>query len=324
LRIGMNPSYGEYFKGAIDELWVFDRALGPSEISRLRGSGPSSGQPARISEFTWQGMSEDKVGDWGNGRPNGTPDGRFRLTVDLPDRLSITSISLWSATEKGDKAGGQIWHSRNGSYWMLGVFRDGRQLNASHVASLGDFSGSTAFDLYGNSSGWFNPGQAFLVEVETADGRVVSRTLRLPTQTSASAGLSLNRDRYTPGEAIVVNFTAPASYPNDAWIGIIPAQVPHGSEAENDRHDLTYQYLQKRTSGSMTFTAPAAPGNYDLRLHDTDNNGKEVASVSFQVDAAPFDGGRGYTAHMPSAGQAPGADDSLKDVVNQLKGIFGR
>ncbi len=139
--------------------------------------------------------------------------------------------------------------------------------------------------------------------------------------------LRLARDRYAPGDAIVVDFTAPGSYASNAWIGIIPSQVPHGSEAENDRHDLTYQYLQKRTSGSMTFTAPTAPGNYDLRLHDTDNNGKEVASVSFQVGAvAAPDSGRGYTARPPAATQssAPATDDNLKDVVNQLKGIFGR
>jgi hypothetical protein len=458
-------------------------------------------RPARISEFTWQGMNEDKVGDWGNGRPNGTPDGRLRLTLELPDRQAVSSISLWSATEKGDKAGGQVWHSRNGSYWMLGVFRDGRQINASHVASLGEFSGGTAFDLYANSSGWFNPGQSFLVEVETGDGKVARQILRLgaalppapvatggnqrlklvdaiPSTSSdvfrrnqrpdltmhtgswdrtpyfmapprefnldlsrvdraclagdaqgksnwrvdnyllfelfdasgtplgagvvgghegvsqngrrlpelgpvshehaacsvdlkaflpqgrpfrlkvsamdyggvghasdvwllldgqgtsaggaatASASLSLNRDHsgghYAPGEAIVVNFTAPAGYASDAWIGIIPSQVPHGSEAENDRHDLTYQYIQKRASGSMSFIAPAAPGNYDLRMHDSDNNGKEVASVSFQVGTVPNAGGRGYTAGRPSAGPAPGADDSLNDVMKQLKGLFGR
>lgn len=147
------------------------------------------------------------------------------------------------------------------------------------------------------------------------------------SEPSGKAGsLSLTRDRYSPGEAIVVDFTAPSSYASNAWIGIIPSHVPHGSEAENDRHDLTYQYLQKRTSGSLTFSAPTAPGNYDLRLHDTDNNGKEVASVSFQIGSASPDSGRAYTAQTPAAAPsgAPATDDSLKDVVNQLKGMFGR
>ncbi len=148
-----------------------------------------------------------------------------------------------------------------------------------------------------------------------------------PASAGESGSLRLTRDRYAPGEAIVVDFTAPGSYAANAWVGIIPSQVPHGSEAENDRHDLTYQYLQKRTSGSLTFTAPTAPGNYDLRLHDTDNNGREVASVSFQVGTLVSpDSGRGYTAQPPATTQsgAPATDDSLKDVMNQLKGVFGR
>jgi hypothetical protein len=33
----------------------------------------------------------------------------------------------------------------------------------------------------------------------------------------------------------------------------------------------------------MVFTAPSEPGEYDLRMHDTDSNGKEIASVSFKV-----------------------------------------
>jgi hypothetical protein len=80
-----------------------------------------------------------------------------------------------------------------------------------------------------------------------------------------------------------VNFTAPASFEGNAWIGIIPSSVAHGSEAENDKHDLTYQYLNKKVAGTMTFTAPEKAGAYDFRMHDTDSDGKEVTSVSFTV-----------------------------------------
>ena len=259
----------------------------PWSASRAAGSDkpPVAEAPARIAEFAWLGADDDKVGEWGNGRRNGTPDGHFRIVVDFPQRQALASISLWSATERGDKAGGQVWHSGNAGYWLLGVFRDGRQLNDSHIPSLGEFSGAQAFDLYANSSGWFNPGQTFLVEVASGDGKLTGRSLRLEAMPAAS--LRLSRDRYAPGDAIEVTFTASPDYAGNAWIGIIPSWVAHGSEAENDRHDLSYQYLQKQASGSMTFIAPKEPGDYDLRLHDSDNNGKEVASVSFQVIAAP-------------------------------------
>lgn len=140
---------------------------------------PTPTTTPRMLAFTWLGMDEDRVGEWGNGKPNGTLDGHFRLTLEAPDRFSLTSLSLWSANEKGEKTGGQIWHTRNGGNWMLGVFRDGRQLNTSHVTSLGEFSGRVVLDLYANSSGWFKPGQWFLLEVEDAGGKVTRQTLRL-------------------------------------------------------------------------------------------------------------------------------------------------
>jgi hypothetical protein len=34
----------------------------------------------------------------------------------------------------------------------------------------------------------------------------------------------------------------------------------------------------------IVFTAPAAPGSYDFRMHDTDSNGRELTSVSFRVE----------------------------------------
>lgn len=299
LRIGMNPGFGEHFKGAIDEFWVFDRVLSPEEIGKLRGLGPVTGASssltgtwninangyggrlqfsdtegrlagrvwfdahqvwedlrditfdgqtlrflrpgpsqryvgklsgndvrgqfdqggsgawnwqmsrvstapeARIDQFVWLGMDEDRVGDWGNGRANGTPDGRFRLVVDLPERQAISSISVWSATERGDKAGGQVWHSRLGQYWMLGVFRDDRQLNASHTNSLGDHSGQVVFDLFANSSGWFNPGQTFLVELETADGKIIGRTVSVAALAASARGHPSDRSGQTSEDSSV-------------------------------------------------------------------------------------------------------------------------
>jgi hypothetical protein len=95
--------------------------------------------------------------------------------------------------------------------------------------------------------------------------------------------LRLDKDIFEPGENIEVHFQADEGYPRDAWIGILPSSVAHGSEAENDKYDLAYQYLEKRTSGTMTFQAPQIQGSYDIRMHNTDSNGVEVASVSFSV-----------------------------------------
>jgi hypothetical protein len=169
--------------------WRFSGSAGVATVtSSASHAGVLSGSP-RIAEFTWLGMDEDRVGEWGNGKPNGTRDGRFRLTLDASGRFALPSLSVWSANEKGEKSGGQIWHTKNGNNWMLGVFRDGRQLNASHVASLGEFSGRVTLDLYANSSGWFNPGQWFLLEIETADGQFVRQLLRLDAVGTNQGGI---------------------------------------------------------------------------------------------------------------------------------------
>lgn len=103
------------------------------------------------------------------------------------------------------------------------------------------------------------------------------------TYGASEAGLVIDKKSYVPGEQIQVKFQAPANWPSDAWIGIIPSNIRHGSESVNDQHDITYQYIEQRTSGIMVFSAPG-PGQWDLRMHDTDSNGREVASVSFTVN----------------------------------------
>ncbi len=106
------------------------------------------------------------------------------------------------------------------------------------------------------------------------------------TDLTASITITSGAGSFAPGESIEIAFTASSTFLDDAWIGIIPSAIPHGNEAENDLHDLDYQYLMGQTNGTMTFNAPAEAGQYDFRMHDTDNNGVEVASAAFRVEAA--------------------------------------
>jgi len=99
----------------------------------------------------------------------------------------------------------------------------------------------------------------------------------------SSASLKLSTYSVSPGGSVAVTFTAPAGLASNAWIGIIPSWVAHGSEATNDQYDLAYQYLSGSTSGTLYFSAPTTPGSYDFRMHDTDNSGSELASVTFTV-----------------------------------------
>ena len=118
-----------------------------------------------------------------------------------------------------------------------------------------------------------------------------------------TSGPSLWMDKleFAPGEAITLHFTAPPGLPTSAWIGIIPSDIPHGSESTNDQHDISYQYLDGMTSGTMTFSAPTTPGTYDFRMHDTDSGGVELKSATFTVAASGGGGGGGAGASLSLA-----------------------
>jgi len=111
----------------------------------------------------------------------------------------------------------------------------------------------------------------------------IALTLIIAPGLSLATKLTLERSTYHPGETIVVGFSTPGDLPDNAWIGLVPSDVPHGEEAVNDKHDLAYRYLRGKTSGSVEFTAPDKPGSYDFRLNDTDSNGKELTHVTFTV-----------------------------------------
>jgi hypothetical protein len=96
-----------------------------------------------------------------------------------------------------------------------------------------------------------------------------------------NATITTAKFTYTIDEGIDFSFTAP-KLPDDAWIGIVPVAIPHGDEAVNDSHDISYAHLGGRTKGDITLPNPGL-GTWTLRLHDTDNNGRELTHVVFEV-----------------------------------------
>jgi outer membrane protein OmpA-like peptidoglycan-associated protein len=103
--------------------------------------------------------------------------------------------------------------------------------------------------------------------------------------------LKLSKTTFLPGEQIEVTFTASDTLPARAWVGMIPSKVEHGKEDVNDQHDIQWQYVEKKTSGKMLFTAPPENGSYDFRLNSDDSGGVEITSVTFQVGGKLDSGG---------------------------------
>ncbi|MEZ0374857.1 MAG: hypothetical protein ACAI44_37575 [Candidatus Sericytochromatia bacterium] len=128
-----------------------------------------------------------------------------------------------------------------------------------------------------------------------------------PTAAKGPTKVELSKTSFSAGEAITVHFSVDPALALDktAWIGLIPSEVPHGNEAVNDNYDQEYHYLDGKTSGDMTFKAPQDPGNYDLRLNSSDENGTELSSVSFTV-AGPAKPLTGNALALDKSRYAPG------------------
>lgn len=119
-----------------------------------------------------------------------------------------------------------------------------------------------------------------------SDGVEIASTSFTVGAPNAKVTLALSAKRFIPGEPIRVDFTVDGRLPEHAWVGIVPSSVPHGSEATNDAHDVDYEYLGGRVGGTLELRAPAEGGSYDVRANDSDQDGREVASVSFEVSGS--------------------------------------
>lgn len=91
--------------------------------------------------------------------------------------------------------------------------------------------------------------------------------------------VNIDREYYLAGEMMAVTYAVNEPVQENGWLGIIPENVPAGSEAVNDQHDVTYIYLKKNMNGSIQLKIPenTPRGRYVLRVFDTDSNGKQLA-----------------------------------------------
>ena len=56
--------------------------------------------------------------------------------------------------------------------------------------------------------------------------------------------VTMTKPTYTGSENIEFNFISPYYADEEqAWVGIVPASIPHGSEWENKNHVVTFQNL---------------------------------------------------------------------------------
>ncbi|MCK5761100.1 MAG: hypothetical protein KAH33_07390, partial [Candidatus Delongbacteria bacterium] len=120
----------------------------------------------------------------------------------------------------------------------------------------------------------------------TSDGKEMAYVPFVVSTRSDKIALSTDKKGYFPNEEIKIDFKVHPAFATSAWIGILPNDCPHGSETVNDENDLAYKYLKYKKyngGGSMVLKAPKKSGTYNIRMHNTDADGYEVASVTITV-----------------------------------------
>ena len=68
--------------------------------------------------------------------------------------------------------------------------------------------------------------------------------------------LKVDKTTVKAGEQITVTFVAQEGMDKNAWIGIVPSDIEHGLEAINDKHDLSYVYLNGNNNSTLNMVVP--------------------------------------------------------------------
>lgn len=118
-------------------------------------------------------------------------------------------------------------------------------------------------------------------EATGAEGSAPAQSL--PTVLDGS--MTVDGTEFTVGETFEVMLVINTPLSDSAWVGIVPTETPHGSEAEGDAVDVYYEYVSQAVDGRVTMIAPTVAGTYDVRLYSSDDSGVglELASTTITV-----------------------------------------
>jgi hypothetical protein len=154
----------------------------------------------------WMGIDADVVSKSGALTPDGEADGHFAVEIGIEGSVELRYVTVFSSDAQGNATGGQIWTTASGtSYWVLGVVAGGQLIHAGQVESLGRLgAGTTRLDLYAGSSGYFNPGQAFVIELGFGDGQKVAQVVQVSGGAAAAAPAPAGNQCAAQGDGLYV------------------------------------------------------------------------------------------------------------------------
>jgi len=141
--------------------------------------------------------------------------------------------------------------------------------------------------------------------------------------------ISVNQAR--PGQEVIVSYTASPDWGSDAWIGLIPSDIPLGDQKIADENDIDYQYLNNSVVGEKNFMMPAIPGVYEFRLYPSDDDSYPEVAVSQSIRVGipptgtnpslpefPLDTLPSFPDDQPAGTPSPTSFPGMNQIVSSL------
>lgn len=101
--------------------------------------------------FSYVGADADKVSSGAEVKSDGKSDLHFRFTHRFAPQSELTSLRILRV-DNGVPNPRIGWYSASSSLWVMGVAVNGQMRNSSYVSTLGEFSDTVTFDLYGSEA----------------------------------------------------------------------------------------------------------------------------------------------------------------------------
>lgn len=96
--------------------------------------------------------------------------------------------------------------------------------------------------------------------------------------------VELSDDWNIPSKVIQVKWKASSDLQKkDAWIGVVTADTAPDAEITHDNDDLSWKPLAGKSSGKWDMKCPNRSAKYEVRIYDSEEDGKVLASAPFTV-----------------------------------------
>lgn len=275
-------------------------------------AGAAAGHRAATVGLRYVDRTSDKVGTGSRATPDGSPDGHFRLTVTAQGR--VTAITLRTTDASGKPCCGQIWNTvPRDPWWILGVFRNGKQINAVDANISDPVAGTVTYDIYGANSGYFNAGQRFIVTVDFANGSCLAALTTIGGASTAGGSCG----------------STPAAPPNGSATGTVlvngrpftSGPIPYGSIVDVTHGRLT---LKADVGTLLVYGDGTHPAIFRLTRASERVKGKKRALAQLTLIGGDFSvcAARAVSAFAPAAATAKRKPTVVRALWGKGKGRF--